>query len=108
MSEPTPCRRPASLAATLGGYLRAADCALRGLRRYVKYNDNLRQFGPALHGCKGNAYVTSCHVINSAIKKTSKLTTVARVYRGVAGGILPESFWRPNAQARRDSALVSL
>ena len=36
------------------------------------------------------------HVINSAIVKSSKLTVAAKVYRGVAGGRLPDSFWTPN------------
>ena len=43
-----------------------------------------------LAACKGNAYVTTTHVINSCIVKASKLTRVARVYRGVAGGGLPQ------------------
>ena len=42
--------------------------------------------------------MTTIHVINSAIVKSSKLTKATKVYRGVAGGVLPESFWRPNAQ----------
>ena len=54
-----------------------------------------------LEACKGNAYVTTTHVINSCIVKASKLTRVARVYRGVAGGVLPERFWTPNAQGVR-------
>jgi hypothetical protein len=66
--------------------------------RFVKYNDLLRKFGAALEGCKGNKYVTTTHVINSAIVKSSKLTKATKVYRGVAGGLLPESFWRPNKQ----------
>lgn len=64
--------------------------------RFVKYNDNLRGFGPALRGCEGNRYVTTTHVINSCIVKASKLTKVAKVYRGVAGGLLPKSFWEPD------------
>ena len=60
--------------------------------RFVKYNDLLRGFGPALEGCKGNHYVTTTHVINSAIVKSSKLTKARKVYRGVTGGMLPESF----------------
>ena len=40
--------------------------------------------------------VTTMHVINSAIVKSSKLTIAAKVYRGVAGGRLPDSFWTPN------------
>jgi NLR family CARD domain-containing protein 3 len=42
--------------------------------------------------------VTTTHVINSAIVKSSKLTKAQKVYRGVAGGVLPESFWRANKQ----------
>jgi hypothetical protein len=66
--------------------------------RFVKYNDQLRQSGGVLEGCKGNKYVTTSHVINSVIVKASKLTNATKVYRGVAGGVLPESFWRPNPQ----------
>ena len=69
--------------------------------RFVKYNDLLRGFGPALEGCKGNTYVTTTHVINSAIVKVSKLTKVGKVYRGVAGGVLPDRFWVPNEQGVR-------
>ena len=61
--------------------------------RFVKYNDLLRGFGGALEGCKGNRYVTTTHAINSAIIKASKLTRVAKVYRGVSGGTLPAEFW---------------
>ena len=77
---------------------------------FVKYNDLLRGFGPALDGCKGNEYVTTTHVINSAIVKSSKLTKAGKVYRGVAGGALPESFWRPNPQGVKggvESAFMS-
>ena len=77
---------------------------------FVKYNDLLRCFGPALDGCKDNKYVTTTHVINSAIVKVSKLTKATKVYRGVAGGVLPESFWRPNDQGVKggiESAFMS-
>ena len=66
--------------------------------RFVKYNAMLREFGAEFEGCKDNNYVTTSHVINSAVVKSSKLTKATKVYRGVAGGVLPESFWRPNAQ----------
>ena len=69
--------------------------------RFVKYNDTLRGFGAFLASCKGNRYVTTTHVINSAIVKASKLTRVGKVYRGVAGGVLPERFWVPNEQGVR-------
>ena len=65
---------------------------------FVKYNDLLRGFGDALEGCKSNRYVTTTHVINSVIVKSSKLTKARTVYRGVAGGVLPENFWRGNKQ----------
>ena len=65
---------------------------------FVKYNDLLRGFGDALAGCKSNRYVTTTHVINSVIVKSSKLTKARTVYRGVAGGVLPENFWRSNKQ----------
>ena len=29
--------------------------------------------------------------------KAAKLTKAAKVFRGVAGGVLPDSFWEPNA-----------
>ena len=50
---------------------------------------------PACH-----SYTTTLHAINSLIVKTSKLTTVTKVYRGVAGGPigLPSYFWPPNSQ----------
>jgi len=68
---------------------------------FVKYNDTLRGFGAALAGCKGNTYVTTIHVINSVIVKASKLTRVDKVYRGVAGGLLPSTFFEANAQGVR-------
>ena len=42
--------------------------------------------------------MTTIHVINSIIVKSSKLTLAAKVYRGVAGGKLPDAFWTPNEQ----------
>ena len=36
---------------------------------------------------KGNRYVTTIHVINSAFIKLSKITKAETVYRGVAGGL---------------------
>lgn len=70
--------------------------------RFEHYNPVLRGFPRwALDACKGNRYVTTIHTINSAIVKTSKLTEVARVYRGVAGGVLPDAFFTPNEQGVR-------
>ena len=56
---------------------------------YVHYNGTLRK------RTKG-AYVTTLHAINSGIIKLSKQTKACTVYRGVAGGVLPEQFWTPN------------
>ena len=101
MSEPTACRpplpRPLLQAAGCGSRLRAAHPPAR---RYVKYNVNLRGFGAALAGCKGNRYVTTTHVINSVIVKASKLTKVAKVYRGVTG-VLPDRFCEDDAHGFR-------
>ena len=54
-----------------------------------------------MDGCRGNQYVTTSHVINSAIVKTSKLTRATKVYRGLCGGALPRSFLEANAQGVR-------
>ena len=43
--------------------------------------------------CGGNTYTTTLHVLNSCIVKLSKLTTVKKVYRGLAKGVLPAEFW---------------
>ena len=40
--------------------------------------------------------VTTTHVINSAIVKSGKLTKACKVYRGLAGGVLPDSFFVAN------------
>lgn len=56
---------------------------------YVHYNGVLRK------KTKGS-FVTTLHAINSGILKMSKQTKAATVYRGVAGGVLPEQFWSPN------------
>ena len=42
--------------------------------------------------CGENRYSTTLHVLNSAIVKLGKLTRVERVYRGIAGGLLPDSW----------------
>ena len=61
---------------------------------YVHYNRTLRK------RTKG-AYVTTLHAINSGIIKLSKQTKACTVYRGVAGGVLPEQFWTPNEHGVR-------
>ena len=56
---------------------------------YVHYNGTLRK------RTKG-AYVTTLHAINSSIVKLSKLTVASKVFRGIAGRVLPEGFWEEN------------
>lgn len=36
---------------------------------------------------------TTLHTINSCIVKLGKVTKACKVYRGVAGGVLPAEFW---------------
>ena len=43
-----------------------------------------------------NTYVTTLHVINSAIVKIGRLTMACKVYRGYSGMALPAAFWTPN------------
>ena len=57
--------------------------------------------------CKGNTYTTTIWALNSAIIKLGKLTQAAKVYRGVVGGLLPETFWTPNAQGVRGGVEVT-
>jgi hypothetical protein len=42
-------------------------------------------------------YATTIHAINSGVLKLKALTVVQRVYRGIAGLRLPESFFHKNA-----------
>lgn len=57
---------------------------------YVIYNNRILRMG-----IKGE-YVTTLHTINSAVLKLSKLQQMATVYRGVSGGVLPDSFFTPD------------
>ena len=41
-------------------------------------------------------FVTTLHVLNSMIIKASRAQTANTVFRGTAGGRLPEEFWAPN------------
>ena len=58
---------------------------------YVWYNVRVLR-----KGLKGQ-FVTTIHCISSAIVKMAKLQKTATVYRGVSGGVLPESFFTPDA-----------
>ena len=72
---------------------------------FMKYNTVLR----GVHGkvpffqtcfeklCLGNRYVTTLHVIASALSKLALLGACETVYRGMSGGELPESFRRADA-----------
>ena len=45
-----------------------------------------------------NLYTTTIHVINSCIVKMGKLTVAKPVYRGMSYRLIPEQFWKPNAE----------
>ena len=42
---------------------------------------------------RSNTYATTIHAINSTITKTSVLTKVSPLYKGLVGGNLPDWFW---------------
>ena len=64
---------------------------------FVKYNATLRRFPLVwLEQCHGNTYTTTLHCVNSCVVKTAQLTRATKVYRGIAGGRLPEAFVTPN------------
>ena len=56
---------------------------------YVHYNGTLRRQQKGF-------FVTTLHAINSGIIKLSKQTAACTVFRGVAGGVLPDQFWTAN------------
>ena len=58
---------------------------------YVWYNNRV------LRKAKRGLYVTTIHAINSAIVKLSRFQKCVTVYRGVAGGVLPDAFFTPDA-----------
>ncbi len=75
---------------------------------YIKYNLVLRTTGAEAtdemkskaHAlCKDNTYATTLQVLNSTIIKLSKLTVPDKVYRGIAGGVLPDCFWHPTEKS---------
>ena len=57
---------------------------------YVHYNN--RVLREAVRG----EYVTTLHAINSGVVKLGRLQRATTVYRGVAGGVLPSSFFEPD------------
>lgn len=65
------------------------NAVLRGLGGKVQWmKDKLEKL------CDENYYVTTLHVINSAIVKLGRLAKPRTVYRGVKGGVLPRQFWK--------------
>ena len=48
-----------------------------------------------------NKYTTTIHAINSYVLKAAKLTRVAQLWRGFAGGVLPRSFWEADEDGIR-------
>ena len=70
---------------------------LRGLGRIERRRNEVGWHAEQIETLfKGNLFTTTLHVINSAIVKLSKLTKAELVWRGVAGGVLPEEFWSPD------------
>ena len=70
---------------------------------FVKYNALLRAFTgvewmkkTALEMTMGNGYTTTLHAINSCLVKLAKIMKAAKVYRGIAGGALPNEMLVPN------------
>jgi len=71
---------------------------------FVKYNTVLRAMpGKTPYFVKlmetltlGNKYSTTLHVISAALTTLSSMSKCQYVYRGVAGGILPEQFTTPS------------
>ena len=45
-----------------------------------------------------NWYPVTLHLINSALLKLGKLAAPTVVYRSLPGGVLPQSYWRPNSR----------
>ena len=46
--------------------------------------------------CLGNTYTTTIHAVSSCVLKLSKLAVVTKVYRGLQGAALPDSFFEPD------------
>ena len=46
--------------------------------------------------CLGNTYTTTIHACSSCVLKLSKLAVVTKVYRGLQGASLPDSFFEPD------------
>ena len=57
---------------------------------FMLYNGVLREWPEILQ--RNNQYVTTIHCLNSMVLKLSQLSKATKVYRGISGGILPDSF----------------
>ena len=71
---------------------------------YLKYNGLLRSLSGDARLVEavdrmtlGNKYCTTLHAINSAVVKMGKVLKATRVYRGLLGSVLPESFLAANS-----------
>ena len=64
---------------------------------YTKYSAAVRGYGNMYADTKGNSYATTIHALNSLITKTSGLTKVTPLYRGVMSGAFPDWFWTTSA-----------
>ena len=62
---------------------------------YVHYNN--RVLRPGVQG----SFVTTIHAINSAVVKLGKTQRALRVFRGLAGGVLPAEFLHENEMGTR-------
>lgn len=69
---------------------------------YTLYNKVLRAIGKEtkrkqlMELTLGEHYVTTLHVVNSAVVKMGKVQKATKVYRGIKGGVLPAEFWTAN------------
>lgn len=71
---------------------------------FVKYNTILRAASGKVEFfatqreqlCRNNRYSTTLHVINSSLTTLASLSQCQKVYRGVSGGMLPDSFNEPS------------
>ena len=46
--------------------------------------------------CDGNRYVATLHACSGLLCKLGRLTSAAKVYRGISGGALPKTFFEKN------------
>ena len=60
------------------------------LRSYSQVPKQVEEFERL---CLGNTYTSTLHAINSATIKLAAISPVAKCYRGISGGVLPEQFW---------------